>query len=241
MKERLLLLSLIGLFTITGCSQRPVPVATSYPSTAQRKMQAIHHWDVLAANVADRIQETLNNNPELAVLSQQSLPIYIRTTPEQQKAAFGKTFDDLLRNQLIQRGLFVITNKCYRDKVTRINDANTHPLAPDNMTRVDRQRFRNESMLQRENLLDCEDDIKYDNPLMLEYEMQVTQHKHRRVGGLLLGPVTSTEVAITTSMTLGNQYIFGDTAMYYINTGDQDHYENDSRSFNLINCRAGNC
>ena len=44
-----------------GCSSLDVPRADNYPATDQKKARAVHHWDVLADDVA----EELHLPPEL--------------------------------------------------------------------------------------------------------------------------------------------------------------------------------
>ena len=49
------LLLLASVFLVSCTSQ--IPVATNYPYTEQQKMQAAHHWEVLADEVVGQMQE----------------------------------------------------------------------------------------------------------------------------------------------------------------------------------------
>lgn len=50
------LLLLVSVFLISCTSQ--IPIATNYPYTEQQKMQAPHHWDVLASEVVSQLRQT---------------------------------------------------------------------------------------------------------------------------------------------------------------------------------------
>ena len=43
---------------ITGCTAR-IPEPTAYPYSQQMKIQAVHHWQILAKDVADRVNNVL--------------------------------------------------------------------------------------------------------------------------------------------------------------------------------------
>ena len=61
----------------------------------------------------------------------------------------------------------------------------------------------------------------YADSLMVDYNMQVIRHQYPR----LLSTDDIWEVLLTTSVSKGQQYIFRDSRVYYINDGDSDHYE----------------
>lgn len=46
---------------------------------------------------------------------------------------------------------------------------------------------------------------------------------------------TNTEVVISVSVSDGELVIFNDTSIYYVNTGDQDHYHKNSRVYKVVN------
>ena len=51
------ILILLILFLVVGCTRIPQPA--SYAYSEQQKMQAAHHWDVLASDVANQINNQL--------------------------------------------------------------------------------------------------------------------------------------------------------------------------------------
>ena len=88
--------SLFAITLLFLCSCSNVPKSASYRVTTQQKMQAAHHWDVLANDVAKDVKRTLQEKgkeyPELL-----GKPIYL----EPNKASlFGKVFETLLITQL---------------------------------------------------------------------------------------------------------------------------------------------
>ncbi|MFC0267958.1 hypothetical protein [Kushneria aurantia] len=94
-------LCLALLLSLSGCFQlhtAQAPMATSWPLTEQRRMQAAHHWDVLARHEAR------------AIMARQRLrgsPLYIAepvpSTP------FSRAFHRLLESQLVNNGALVST------------------------------------------------------------------------------------------------------------------------------------
>lgn len=108
--------------SITGCAQRYIPLATPFPTTTQPRMQAAHHWDVLAENVADRLKDTLDRIFTNAVVKP---PIYIRYTKDEEETEFGRIYYSFLRTELSRKGLTILTNN---DRNTLILDYSAHIL-----------------------------------------------------------------------------------------------------------------
>lgn len=82
-----------------SCSSQ-APVAKPYPYSKQHKMQAAHHWDVLAADVVGRMDETV-------IPPGKAIYVSLRvdeTTP------FEKAFQNLLITQLVNAG-YPVTEK----------------------------------------------------------------------------------------------------------------------------------
>ncbi|MCK5720332.1 MAG: membrane lipoprotein lipid attachment site-containing protein [Thiomargarita sp.] len=169
-----ILVTIISILLLAGCSgYKSLPTAVSYPDTSQRKMQAAHHWDVLAKDLAQRIKKTLYISfPDMTVKP----PLFLKRVYVKNPSPFDQTFFNLLNSRLIQNGLVVINNN-----------------------------------------------LGYDNYLLIEYNMQVI---HRE---------SNAEIIITTAITMGQQYLFGDSRIYYINNGDSDHYENNTKTYQLVN------
>jgi len=89
---------------MTGCSRIPQPVGYSY--SEQQKMQAAHHWEVLANDVANQV------NAELVARGYLDTPVYVRHVCEEKKDctgsspfAFDQGFNDLLTTHLVNFGV----------------------------------------------------------------------------------------------------------------------------------------
>ncbi len=102
------LLSLIAVFfavwPLAGCIR--IPQSTGYPYTRQPKMQAAHHWSVLASDVAHQINNDLIDRGYLLD------PVYVKHTcglPDTCGSggtfAFDEGFNDLLVSHLVQSGV----------------------------------------------------------------------------------------------------------------------------------------
>ena len=84
--------------TLSSCGSQ-LPIATTFPSSTQRKMQAAQHWDVLASEVADRVEVAFVDRPDLA-----GRPIFV---PQKGASPFAAAFHELLISQLVFRGMQV--------------------------------------------------------------------------------------------------------------------------------------
>ena len=85
--------SIFAITLLFLCSCSNVPKPASYPLSFQQKMQAVHHWDVLAEDVAKGVKLTLQKkHPELL-----GKPIYLEP---HERSTFGEVFGTLLTTQL---------------------------------------------------------------------------------------------------------------------------------------------
>ncbi len=97
------LLFVAQLVAVSGCIRSPQP--ETYPFTTQQKMQAAHHWDVLANDVANQV------NNELIRRGYLETPVYVNhicaESEDCTRAAFpfDEAFNDLLTTQLVNFGV----------------------------------------------------------------------------------------------------------------------------------------
>lgn len=82
-----------------GACMSQVPIATTYPITFQKKMQAAQHWDVLAADVAIRLRDSLIGSGE-----PQGRPVALYVQQRQYDSEFGMAFHNLLITHLLEQG-----------------------------------------------------------------------------------------------------------------------------------------
>ncbi|MGB6101308.1 MAG: hypothetical protein WBG44_10575 [Comamonas sp.] len=76
---------------LAGCA-----ALDSYPVTGQKKVHAIHHWDVIAQDVATRVAERIASWP------QGEHPIHVSAA---EPSEFNEGFVKLLRVHLLDRGV----------------------------------------------------------------------------------------------------------------------------------------
>lgn len=218
----------VGTLFLVGCAARPIPLATSYESTTQQRMQAVHHWDVLAEHVALQIKERIDVEFPKDLNTLQP-PVLITTSASRDKTAFGKAFQNLLRTQLLNKGVNVVTSMDFVD--TLILD-------------YDMQVIHHKDRRLRYPLPGIFGALVGGAYLLIEEKVNPIAG----IGAIALGAdiaaglnyylpgETNTEVIINVSMTKGPQFLFSHSSMYYINTKDYDHYIDDSKTFQVVGC-----
>ena len=215
--------ALIFLANFYGCapmgpqmSPRPVasqvPVPSSYALNTQQKMQAMYHWSVLAEQVAARIETVLENR----VLNGR-YPIFVApagTSP------FEKNFHDLLITKLVNKNLpvanqsqeamilsFDIDVVKHAKRIKRTNMGVYRSLAPGVFVQKDKIQGSN---YPREALVN-------------EYKLHAAEINVD--SGMYTHFLPRTEIMITSSLRLSEQYIMRDSSIYYINEKEVAHYD----------------
>jgi hypothetical protein len=89
------------LVLLVGCAQfAQVPKPSTYPYTLQQHMQAAHHWDVLARQVANEVAAIIRDGP----LSSTE-PVHVRNHDD--RSPFDEAFRGFLITELIEQGVWV--------------------------------------------------------------------------------------------------------------------------------------
>src|SRR5690554_3345052 len=199
---------LIGSTLLAGCfgtHTSQAPIATTYPISEQQKMQAAHHWDVLAQHQADMlIQNDLLK----------SQPLYVRgadvATP------FSTAFDSLLTSQLVSKGAYVKTSPnqaaevSYKVQVVKHKDRGYIRAPEGSMTAL------------------AAGIAVATIPINNWSEPALALIPAAFATDLFSGSWTSEidqEVVITTQVSLADQVVYSNSSIYYINPGDFDHYK----------------
>lgn len=81
---------------VAGCAVPDIPRTESHAASAQKKAQAVHHWDVLADDVAARIADKISEWPA------GEHPIHV---PVADASPFAQGFRKLLLTRLLDRGV----------------------------------------------------------------------------------------------------------------------------------------
>lgn len=202
----------IPLLIISGCFSR-IPEPVAYPASQQQKMQASNHWQVLAADVASRI------NRELIVSDYLSAAVFIRETcgdedhpcKSHTTSSFDEAFRDLLITSLVNIGVPVLTKE--NDDSFKVNykvqlvshRANRIPTIKPGLITAGSiliTVFRN---------VPHEISSIFTTAILeLANQNLVTSGKY--------------EIIITTSININGDYLYRGSDMYYINHKDSDHY-----------------
>ncbi len=210
MKSLPLLLLGASVATLTACSTGRVqaPYATTYPATEQRKMQAAHHWDVLAQYEAGRI---------LSAVKDHTRPIYVER-PGAGASPFALAYHEMLTEHLVDGGGLVVTRPMaagvqvsYDTQVLTHRDRGYTQPTPGTYTLIGGTALL--AGYAAQNWANPELALF---PVLLGADIFSGSHAVR-------GP---TEVIITTRVTKGNLVVASDTDQFYFNAGDMDHYMN---------------
>lgn len=87
---------------LSACMSQ-VPMATTYPITFQKKMQAAQHWDILTADVANRLSGAL-------IGGEAGRPVALYVQQPKYDSHFGTAFHNLLITHLMERGFSITEN-----------------------------------------------------------------------------------------------------------------------------------
>jgi hypothetical protein len=204
---------LLFVLLIGGCSSR-IPEPIAYPYTQQQKMQASHHWQVLAEDLAKRL------NKELILSDNISKAVYVKETcgneskpcDPSESSSFNEAFRDLLITNLVGFGIPTQQQKdeecldiLYKVQVVRHNSDRIRTLQPGILTSLSAAIvvLRNAPSELITLALGAAADVANSN-------MTVNGHY---------------EIIITTSMLSSGKYIFRASDIYYINDKDFWHYQ----------------
>lgn len=207
------LLPLLLICVITGCNAR-IPTPVGYEFNEQQKMQAAHHWNVLADDVADRINRELilNDLLDSAVFIKQTCGDEDVPCVPNETSPFNEAFRDLLITDLVNTGV-PVQQKPDPDAITVhykvqlvYHDANRmRTIRPGMITAlatgvmVLRNAPSEVITIATAGLID-----------LANQNFVLTGHY---------------EVIITTSMVKQDQYLFRTSDIYYINDRDSFHYQ----------------
>jgi len=199
----------IGSTLLAGCfatNTSQAPIATTYPLTKQQKMQAAHHWNVLAQHEASQL---------LAAPVLQNKVLYVENSD--QYTPFNEAFSSLLTSQLVAGGGRVQTDDIL---ATRINYK----------VQLVKHRGRDTIRPPQGALTALAAGIAVATiPYNQWEEPALALLPLAGAADLFSGSWTSEtnqEVVITTQAIQGNQILYSSSNIYYINDGDSNLYAN---------------
>ena len=213
------LAALLAAALLTGCSTLDVPRADNYPISGQKKARAVHHWDVLAGDVAARVAE------KIAAWPPGEYPIYVTVADN---SSFNQGFLKLLRVRLLDRGVVLsavptaVELEVQTQVVQHLASSHLNPPIATPWTLLgvgvgvarDWQTHYSDRYL----LPGVATAIGLGAGLALDLAQRHTQ-------GDAAGGPTRTEVLITTALKSQDRYLAGSADMYYIERDDTALYQ----------------
>lgn len=192
---------------LSGCFQTntsQVPLTTTYPISEQQKMQAAHHWDVLAQHEASLMAQSV------PVIRN---PLYIDEAA--QETPFGRGFSALLTSQLLQQGADLRTlpdgaaTIRYQVEVLQHKDQDRVRKAPGTWTALTASVAVAALAIEKWNAPEI---------LLAPAAVGADLYSGNKTDR------TRMEVIITTQIVRGNRILHSSSNIYYINGGDKNHY-----------------
>lgn len=224
MMPRSVLPALLVTALLSACATQTldVPRADNYPVSAQKKARAVHHWDVLAEDVAGRIAEKLQGKAE-----QQA--VYVVPAAD---SAFHQGFRKLLISQLLAKGV----------------EVGTQPTGLD--VRFDAQIVRHHSKVSNSVQLKATS-LAAGIAVVRDLTFQHSATAYTLIGlaaaggydaaklaldGSASGGPTRTEVLVTTTVEARQRYLASSSDVYYIEREDASLYsqQDDGRSWKVV-------
>lgn len=203
----LILIASLGL----GACASQVPLATTYPITYQQKMQAAHHWDVLAADVADRLSKALSTQDPSGgkqILNVQGAKCC---------TVFNYAFHEFLVTRLLEKGFGVSSSPnvglpvTYQTQVVTHKDRGFIRPTPGLFTGL------TAGVLVLRNLAKSASPGPAAAVGLAAVGLDVGT-------GYITGGVPDNEIIVTTSVMSGDRYLVRISDIYYVNDNNRDQY-----------------
>lgn len=204
---------LAATLLVGGCGTLDVPRADNYPATDQKKARAVHHWDVLADDVATRVAE------KIAAWPAGEHPIYVSAADG---STFNQGFRKLLIVRLLDRGVVLSTTPSMVELAVEAQLVQ-HQALVSNSLRLPWTRLGAGIAVARDWHLYAQGTASgVASALGLGLAMDMTT---LGADGVAAGGPTRTEVLITTALKSGDRYLAGSADVYYIEREDAVLYQ----------------
>ncbi len=224
---RLLLLPTILLLLLFGCSHVPEPIGYDYSN--QHKLQAIHHWNVLAKDISNKINNELIRSDFLdtAVFVKETCSTDEEPCEPNKTTEFNEGFHDLLITQLVNYG---IPTSAVKDREAITINYKVQVV----YSRTDRFKTPQVGIL---TALTAGVTVLRNAPKELiaialaagiDYAISAYSMK------------TNFEVIVTTSMVFNKKYLFRSSDIYYINDADYHHFQDNKKNQKTIQLTTSN-
>lgn len=196
-----------------------------YPASYQKKMQAAHHWDVLAQLEAKNIVQRLKNK-NMALYVQQSANNTSYVSDNLTDSTFSQVYHELLTSRLSNLNALDIMEQ--PDAATVVIKSNVKVL-----THKDRgyQRPKPGKYALLTATVAMLYDVQYWGDMeLVAFPLVGLKEYFNWRKDTAEEPV---EVIITTKAVEGKKILMSDSHIYYINPDDKDHYIKTGRHFTI--------
>ncbi|RZJ56911.1 MAG: hypothetical protein EON49_16885 [Acidovorax sp.] len=210
---------LLAAALLAGCGTLDVPRADNYAASGQKKARAVHHWDVLAGDVAARVAE------KIALWPEGEHPIHVTVADN---SSFNQGFLKLLRVHLLNRGVVVSAVPTAVQLEVQTQIVQHEAAVPRNFpvpmagtvlgTGVGVWRDWKVHYANRTLLPGVATILGVGAGVALDMAHLYTQ-------GAAAGGPTRTEVLITTTLKTNDRYLAGSADLYYIERADAVLYQ----------------
>lgn len=204
---------ILALLLLGGCASR-IPEPITYPYSQQQKMEASHHWQVLAEDLANRINNelVLTDNATRAVAVKQTCGNEATPCNPTETSSFNEAFHDLLITNLVGYGIPTKKEKDdatleiqYKVQIVRHASKRIRTLQPGLFTSLSAAIV-----------------VLRNAPWEL---VTIAVGTAVDVANANMAGNGHYEIIITTSVLDGGKYLFRASDIYYINDQDFWHYQ----------------
>ncbi len=204
----------IVLFTCS-CSRIPEPIGFDY--STQEKMQAAHHWNVLAKDLSNKINNELIRSDflETAIFVKETCGTDGEPCQEGATTEFNEGFRDLLITELVNYG---IPTSAIPDREAITVNYKVQVVHH----RTNRMRTLRPGLL---TYLTSAISVIRNAPAEL---LAISIAAGVDYANTTYAKKTDFEAIITTSMVFRNKYLFRSSDIYYINGADYHHFQQDN-------------
>jgi len=199
----------LAVALLSGCAmQSQVPIPENEPLSYQKVIRASHHWDLMAADVADQVKASLAMSGY-----KDNRPLYVSAPTERESSEFGRAFHNLLVSQLVTQGTIVATTASGALGVSFDAQVVAH-----NRERI---AYRPGTLTALGGGLPVLRGIaRHGSPGVKEAAFLGVMAGADAATAVHAGPPPRTEVIVTTSVTDGPRFVTRKTDIYYIEEAD---------------------
>lgn len=199
-----------------------IPVPAMHALKTQKKMQSMQHWELLAADIANQIQDYIKTENDMPWSN-----IFVAPAGN---TSFEKTFYDLLITKMVEKELTVSKH----DKNALIVSFDLEMVK--HTKRMLREKRGVYKSLAPGVYVKREKNSGWSSEKINTAEKEVGDSTINVDAGLYTEVEPQTEVMITVSLTKNDKYLFRASSIYYINQQDWQQYEKnlDNHEPNLV-------